>query len=117
MLELINNSDDNILRDGKFQKQDYKYLIKNDCHRHYEQNTRAGADKFKHQNLFKVLFDKGFEEKHTRIGGKNAVILRIETSKWQEMMRTGDNADFEEMDDSEAEEADGGLVYLDSKIP
>jgi hypothetical protein len=108
-LELLHNSSDPILHDGKFQKIDCKYLIKNQCYRHYEQNTRASADKFKAQNFMKVLIEKGFVEKNTKLHGESVVILRIETEKWLELVKDGEQVDFEEMDPDE----DEAEQYLD----
>jgi hypothetical protein len=95
-IELISENA-TILHNARFQKVDYRYLIKNECYKHYELNTRSGADKFKPQNFFKALVDKGFEEKNTTINSKKVVILRIETTKWEQLIAT-DAADFEEMD-------------------
>jgi hypothetical protein len=97
-LEFINVSD-GILHNGKFKRVDYKYIVKNEAYPHYERNTRSGAEHFKKQNFIKMLLDKGFTELKTHINLADVVILRIESTKWDELMESYGSADvFEEMD-------------------
>jgi hypothetical protein len=88
-----------ILRDATFKGVAFKYVVKNECYKHYEQNTRAGADKYKSQNFYKILADKGFVEIQTRIYGAKVVILRMEAANWDAMMQaSGPVAAYEDMD-------------------
>jgi hypothetical protein len=97
-LELLNISPDTILQDTTFKKVPYKYIVKNEAYKHYDRNSRSGAQKYNVQNFMKALKDKGFVEIKTRIQGAQYVILRMEAAKWESMMNTNDPVEFEEND-------------------